>query len=61
MKRQFEAGLSALMLSAFACQPVVAIGWREGLFIFLLISFLIGPPIYRFFRRLEKARDQKKK
>ena len=49
-----------LILSALACQPVVAIGWREALFIFLLIAFLIGPPVYRFFRRLEKARERKK-
>ena len=59
MKRQFVVGLSVLILSALACQPVVAIGWREALFIFLLIAFLIGPPVYRFFRRLEKARERK--
>lgn len=55
------AGLSALTVGALACQPVLAIGWREGALIFLLVLLLIGPPVYRFLRRLEKAREQKNK
>lgn len=39
-----------------ACQPVIAIGWREGLFIFVLIAILIGPPVYRFIRKFEDFR-----
>jgi hypothetical protein len=52
-------GLSALVFGTLACQPVIAIGWREGLFIFLLMALLIGPPVYRFFRRLEDHRKRK--
>ena len=43
-----------------ACQPVIAIGWREGLFIFILIMVLIGPPVYRLIRRFEDFRKGEK-
>jgi hypothetical protein len=55
------AGLSALMSGTIACQPVLAIGWREGVLIFLLVLLLTGPPVYRFFRRLENLKRQKEK
>jgi len=61
MKRVLAVGLSALIFGALACQPVIAIGWREGIFIFLLIALLLGPPVYRFLRRLENYRRQKDK
>jgi len=54
-------GVYSLMFSALACQPVIAIGWREGVFILFLLILLIGPPLYRFFRRLENSRKQKEK
>jgi len=44
-----------------ACEPVFAIGWKEIFFVFILIAFLFGPPIYRFIRRLEDFRNSKKK
>jgi hypothetical protein len=49
------------LLVILACQPVIAIGWREILFITILAALLIGPPVYRFFRRLEKARGKNRK
>lgn len=61
MRKVIWAGLSALMLGTIACQPVLAIGWREGVLILLLILLLIGPPVYRFLRRLENHRRQKDK
>ena len=48
------AGLIILVLSALACRPVIAIGWEEFLFLFIVIAILIGPPVYRFIRKLEK-------
>lgn len=56
MRKIIWAGLSALMLGTLACQPVLAIGWREGVLILLLIALLIGPPVYRFLRNIEKSR-----
>lgn len=58
MRKVIWAGL---VLSALACQPVLAIGWWEGVLIFLLIALLIGPPIYKFLREFEKSRRQKDK
>ena len=45
---------------ALACRPVLAIGWGEFLILAAVIALLIGPPVYRFIRRLEKTREQKK-
>ena len=61
MHGRFLAGLLVLQLSALACQPVIAIGWREGFFILLVAAILLGPPVYRFFRRLEEYLKQKDK
>jgi hypothetical protein len=55
------AGLSSLLFSALACEPVIAIGWKEIFFVFILLAFLFGPPMYRFIRRLEKFREHKDK
>jgi hypothetical protein len=60
MNKKILAGISVFLLSTLACQPVFAIGWKEALFIFLLVAFLVGPPVYRFLRRLEKYRSHKK-
>jgi hypothetical protein len=53
MTKPFWGGLLALLLSTFACQPVIAVGWNEFLFVFILIAILLGPPLYRFIRGLE--------
>jgi len=61
MKNKFRTGIVILALSGLACQPVFAIGWREIIFVALLMAFLLGPPVYRFLRRLENYRRQKDK
>jgi len=59
--RRILTGVFVIAFSALACEPVFAIGWREILFVVALAAFLLGPPIYRFFRRLENYRRQKDK
>jgi hypothetical protein len=59
MRRNLRVGLSALMLTALACEPVIAIGWRELFIVFVLMAFLFGRPVYRFIRRIEVHREQK--
>jgi hypothetical protein len=54
MKASIFAGLTVLLLSIVACEPVFAIGWRELGIIFLLVAVVFGPPAYRFMRRMEK-------
>jgi len=61
MKKKLWVGLSALLLSTLACEPVIAIGWRELFIVFILIAFLFGPPVYRFIRRIEIHQEQKRK
>jgi len=54
--------LLILILACLACEPVFAIGWEELAFVFVLLAILLGPPLYRFFRRLENyRRDQERK
>jgi hypothetical protein len=36
-----------------ACKPVLAIGWNELLLMAVLFAILLGPPLYRLFRRVE--------
>ncbi len=54
MNKQFRYGWLALLVSALACEPVFAIGKNELLCLLILIAVLLGPPIYRFLRRVEK-------
>ena len=48
------------MISLLACEPVIAIGWREILFVFILVAIVFGPPLYRFIRKVEDFRKQEK-
>jgi hypothetical protein len=45
---------SMAMISLLACEPVIAIGWKEILFVFILAVIVFGPPMYRFIRKVEK-------
>jgi hypothetical protein len=54
MHRASWLRLAALLLSTVACQPVIAMGWNEFLFLFLLVAVLLGPPVYKFVRRIER-------
>ena len=60
-KSHFLAGVYAMTFCILACQPVLAIGWREALFIFILIAIFVGPPIYKFIRRFENYQRHKDK
>jgi len=61
MKNNYIAGVTVLLLSTLACEPVFAVGWKEILFVFALVAFLLGPPVYRFLRKLENIRRRKDK
>jgi hypothetical protein len=54
MNNKLLHGLLLLLLSTFACRPVVAISWNEFLIIGALFTVLLGPPLYRLIRRVEK-------
>jgi hypothetical protein len=50
-----------LLFGTLACQPVFAIGWEEILLFMILAAIALGPPLYRFLRKLENSRRQKDK
>jgi hypothetical protein len=54
MNKRFLIGTLAVLISTLGCEPIFAFGWRELFFVFLLFAFLLGPPLYRFIRRVEK-------
>ena len=45
--------LSIVLLSILACRPFLAIGWGEIVLFSILLVFLFGPPLFRFYRRLD--------
>lgn len=47
-------GLTIILLSTLACEPVIAIGWEELLVLGILIAILLGPMLLRFWRALNK-------
>lgn len=60
MTRESFVGVSMLTLGVLACRPVLAIGWGEFLIVVIVLLVLIGPPLYRFIRRMESSRDPHK-
>jgi len=56
--------ISAILSGLLACRPVIAIGWVEFLFIFVLMAVLLGPPLFRFWRSFsdyQRFKQNKKK
>ena len=51
----------ALIMSMLACEPVIAIGKNELLCLLVLIVVLMGPPLYKFARRVEEFLKHQKK
>jgi len=60
-RNYFAVVIVTMGLSILACEPVIAIGWREIFIVLGLFVFLFGPPIYRFIRRVEKFMKHEKK
>jgi len=61
MNRRFLLGWLALLFSTLACEPVIAIGWKEILFVMIFVGILFGPPLYKFIRRVEEFLKHEKK
>ena len=53
MKSNVWLGLFMLLSSIFACRPLITVGWNELAFLFLLVTFLLGPPVYKLIRKIE--------
>ena len=50
--------LFPFLLLMLACQPMVVVGWKELLLVFLLVAVLTGPALYRLIRRIESRSGQ---
>ncbi len=61
MKKRVLYGLLALFVGTLACEPVIAIGPNELLCLLVLVIILLGPPLYRFARRVEDFLKHEKK
>ena len=57
----FTVLLAAVLSTTMACRPVLTIGWGEiGIFMVLLLV-LLGPALFRFFKRIEEYQKWKAK
>jgi hypothetical protein len=52
---------SVTSISLLACEPVIAIGWKEIFYVFIFAAILLGPPLYRLIRRAEEFLKHEKK
>jgi hypothetical protein len=57
----YSLALTTLLLSTLACRPIITIGWQEiGIFVVLLL-ILLGPPLYRLYKRFDEFQSWKAK
>lgn len=61
MNRKFVYGLLALLLSTLACEPMIGIGQNELLCLLIVILVLLGPPLYRFLKRVDEFLKHERK
>jgi hypothetical protein len=61
MNKGFLYGLLAIGFSTLACSPVIAVSWNEFLIIGVIVAVLLGPPLYRFIRRVDDFRRNERK
>ena len=54
-------GLTVILLSTLACEPVIAIGWEELLALGIIVAILLGPLLLRFWRALNKLSGASRK
>ena len=44
--------LTTLLLTTLACRPVITVGWQEIAIVGAVMLILIGPPLFRLYRRV---------
>jgi len=57
----FIIPLAAILSSGIACRPVLTIGWGEIGILIVLLLVLLGPALFRLFKRFEEYRKWKTK
>jgi ABC-type antimicrobial peptide transport system permease subunit len=61
MNKKPWLALLVLVFITLACEPMIAIGRYEFLILIVLIGLLLGPPAYRFARKVEDFLKHTKK
>ena len=61
MYKNLLYSLFILLLSNLACKPVFAISWNEFLIVGILFAVLLGPPIYKFVKKVERFLKNERK
>ena len=61
MNKKFLRGLVPIVMISLSCEPMIAIGKYELLILIGLIAVLLGPPLYRFLRKVEEFMKRAKK
>lgn len=46
-----------LLLINLSCRPVITIGWQEIGILLVLILILLGPVLFRFYKRVTEFQD----
>jgi len=50
--KKFSLPLITILLTTLACRPVITVGWQEIAIVGAVILLLIGPPLFRLYRRV---------
>jgi hypothetical protein len=53
--------LTTVLFSSLACRPVITIGWQEIGILILLLLVLLGPPLFRLYKRFDEFQNWKAK
>lgn len=54
LNKRFLYAFLALFLGTLACEPMIGIGQNELLCLLIVGIVLLGPPLYRFAKRVDK-------
>jgi len=62
-----QIAASVLLVSSLACRPILTIGWSEIAILIVIIAVLLGPALFKLFKRMSEfqawkadSKDKKK-
>ncbi|MBN1667115.1 MAG: hypothetical protein JW862_08495 [Anaerolineales bacterium] len=54
-----KLALPILLATNLACRPVLTVGWQEILILVIVVAILLGPALFRLYRRMAEFQDWK--
>lgn len=61
IRRYILTAVILLLLSTLACRPVITVGWQEIGIVFILVLILVGPVLFRLYKRVDEFQNWKKR